>query len=298
MVEILSAPESTRAKPIDKRIIFVMVDGFGVHPDGFENSAYARHCSTRFISLLKRWSVPLDATLGVAGIPQSGTGQTTLFSGINAAKRLNAHAQAFPGPSLRKILQERNIFKSLRAEEKSVAFANAYVHHTAAELKRMKTFSVTSVITENAIGSFRDGDDLRAGNAVYHDITRHTLADVDIPIIPPEQAADDLLRISRDAHFTLFEHFLTDVGGHKRKRGLLAQTLKNLDRFVLRLVDELDDATLILSSDHGNCEDASTPNHTLNPVPLLIVGARRPERIEAKSIADVHDLVVQMATSP
>ncbi len=35
--------------------------------------------------------VPLNATLGVPGLPQSGTGQTALFTGINAAKFIGKH---------------------------------------------------------------------------------------------------------------------------------------------------------------------------------------------------------------
>ena len=43
----------------------------------------------------------LDASLEVEGLPQSATGQTTLFTGVNAAAAVGRHVSAFPGPRLR-----------------------------------------------------------------------------------------------------------------------------------------------------------------------------------------------------
>lgn len=39
---------------------------------------------------------PTDACLGVAGIPQSATGQTVLFTGKNAAQMAGRHINGFP----------------------------------------------------------------------------------------------------------------------------------------------------------------------------------------------------------
>src|SRR6185436_9156180 len=41
-----------------------------------------------------------DASLGVTGLPQSATGQTTLFTGVNAAQVLGRHLYAFPTATL------------------------------------------------------------------------------------------------------------------------------------------------------------------------------------------------------
>ncbi|HXT50199.1 MAG TPA: phosphoglyceromutase, partial [Thermoanaerobaculia bacterium] len=38
----------------------------------------------------------LDAVLGVPGLPQSGTGQTTLFTGVNAQASIGHHVPALP----------------------------------------------------------------------------------------------------------------------------------------------------------------------------------------------------------
>src|SRR5690606_4270140 len=46
----------------------------------------------------------LDATLGVPGEPQSATGQTTLFTGVNAPQAVGRHVRGFPTAALREIL--------------------------------------------------------------------------------------------------------------------------------------------------------------------------------------------------
>ncbi len=51
----------------------------------------------------------VDATLGVDGLPQSGTGQTTLFTGVNAAQALGRHVPAFPGPRLKAIIEAEGL---------------------------------------------------------------------------------------------------------------------------------------------------------------------------------------------
>src|SRR5512145_901748 len=47
------------------------------------------------------WARPIDACLGVDGLPQSATGQTTMLTGVNAAAALGRHKEGFPGPRLR-----------------------------------------------------------------------------------------------------------------------------------------------------------------------------------------------------
>ena len=48
----------------------------------------------------------IDARLGIPGLPQSGTGQTTLLTGINAAKLLGYHHGPWPGPTIRPLLKD------------------------------------------------------------------------------------------------------------------------------------------------------------------------------------------------
>ena len=63
-----------------------------------------------------------------------------------------------------------------------------------------------------------------------------------------------------------------------------------LDAFVescLASVD-LQEVTVILTSDHGNIEDLSVRNHTLNDVPTMIWGRGR--NFAASAISDLTDI--------
>ncbi len=49
--------------------------------------------------------------LGVEGLPQSGTGQTSIFCGVNASKIVGKHFGPYPYSTLIPIIKEKNIFK-------------------------------------------------------------------------------------------------------------------------------------------------------------------------------------------
>src|SRR5207249_8232782 len=56
---------------------------------------------------------PLDATLGVPGLPQSATGQATILTGVNAPRRVGRHVSAIPNRRVRELLEEDNLFRVL-----------------------------------------------------------------------------------------------------------------------------------------------------------------------------------------
>lgn len=70
--------------------------------------------------------MPIDATLGVEGLPQSGTGQTTLFTGINGARLIGKHFGPHPYSTLKPLIREKNIFRQLHEHGKTTCFANAF----------------------------------------------------------------------------------------------------------------------------------------------------------------------------
>ena len=69
---------------------------------------------------------PLGATLGVEGLPQSATGQASLFTGRNGARRLGRHQTGLPGPRMRELVVEHGLLGRAVAAGASVTFANAY----------------------------------------------------------------------------------------------------------------------------------------------------------------------------
>jgi 2,3-bisphosphoglycerate-independent phosphoglycerate mutase len=68
---------------------------------------------------------------------------------------------------------------------------------------------------------------------------------------------------------------------------------------VTDLLDQLDlgQTSVILTSDHGNIEDLTSRNHTLNAVPTIVWGAKR-DAIAARisNLADITPVVIETLT--
>jgi len=273
----------------------IMIDGFGVPKEGWHESIYAKYAQKGFTDLFAEFSTPISADLGVSGIPQSATGQTALFTGINAAETLGRHSQGFPGPTLRKLIQKQNLFSTLIAQGFKVTFANSYARHTLQKLAELRMRSVTTVMTEIAIGTVRNLQDLLDGNAVYHDLTRKSMPEsFNVDPILPEQAAEDLANIAKNNDFTLFEYFLTDRAGHKQDLNLLSTVIYEFSSFFSKLVKlAADELRIILTSDHGNCEDLTTKLHTKNKVPFFLYGAQQTKPKSLNSILDVYGYITE-----
>lgn len=260
-----------------KRVLLLFVDGLGLPPGNLTASIYG-DCPTLF-GLLQDHAAPVDACLGVDGVPQSATGQTTILTGRNAAKFLGQHLSGFPNAGLRELIEKENIFTKLLAASVPCAFANAYVRYPGAQMP-LYMRSVTTVATLAAFGATRNRPELLRGEAVYHDLTRRTLAgDPECGDVPPpiteDEAAEHLLAVFRTVRFCLFEYFLTDIAGHRGAAADKRAVLTSLDRFLTHVVAGIDTPRelLLLVSDHGNIESEGNTDHSLNPVPLVAYGA-------------------------
>lgn len=264
------------------KILFVFVDGLGLGLNDPAVNPLADRSRFPNIGKILAQSIPLDASLGVPGLPQSATGQAALLTGLNAAKLMGRHIEGFPPPRLKELVQEHNIFSKLLAAGKTCTFANAYWLDDVAHIPARRA-SVTTVATLAAFGGVRGKAELLANRAVYHDLTRERLRErgYDGPHITPEEAAEHLIGIANEHGFTLFEFFETDHAGHSGDPERIFQTLEKLDCFfgvLLRF-----DGLLIVTSDHGNIEDSTARSHTMNPVPLFVSDSepfRTLERIE------------------
>ncbi len=271
-----------------------MVDGLGIPPSGWRCSFF-QDISREFTDLLDGNSIPSCSQMGVEGIPQSATGQTSLFTGENSSAEIGYHLQGFPGPRLREMIVRNNIFKFLLGKGMSVAFANAYVKYSLDELRNMNLRSVSTVMVESAIGWARNIESLLSGKAVYHDITGESIeAENGVKPIKPEKAAENLLSIAENNDFTLFEYFLTDRVGHKRDMKSLVKYFSELGRFVVEITKGLgSSSSLMLTSDHGNVEDMDVRTHTRNPVPFMTINAN----IGAISNTKIEDIFSIITTN-
>lgn len=225
------------------KILFVFVDGLGIGTDDPEVNPLADHVRFPHLGKMLEQSIPLDATLGVPGLPQSATGQAALLTGLNAPQRMGRHIEGFPPPRLKELVQEHNIFSKLLAAGKRCTFANAYWIDDVAHIPPRRE-SVTTVATLAALGGLprrngmkagvRGKKELMANCAVCHDLTRERIRrerGYDGPLITPDEAAEHLIGIANDHDFTLFEFFETDRAGHSGDKELVFQTLEKLDRF-------------------------------------------------------------------
>jgi len=242
--------------------------------------------------------VSTDACLGVEGLPQSATGQATLFSGVNGAEIIGGHLKGFPNEPLRQLLRRRSLLKQLKESGFRPAFVNAY-RPLFFKLKEKTQWrlSATTVVNLAAGLPFFSTDDLAAGLSLYHDFTNSFLIKhgFDLPLRTPEAAGKILARLAAQYDFVLYEYFLTDRAGHTRDMTKAYPILLQYDRFLRTVLDNVDlNETLVVStSDHGNVEDLSVETHTRNPVPTMLWGREAlilAERI--RSLADVAPAIL------
>lgn len=243
----------------------------------------------------------IDACLGVEGIPMSATGQTALFTGINAPGLLNRHKDSYPDNFMRKIIKQDNILSSLSRNGFKVRFLNVYPDHseyyTPAYIRiqdngqlyfserfpanKRATLSVTScMMLASGLTPFGITD-IRHERSIFHDFSNRSLIEqgYDLPEFTPEKAAEIIYKTSRNYDFTLYEFFQTDFYGHGSPFAECIKLIRELDRLVKHLISLLNNEqdTLLITSDHGNLEDFSTQLHTRNPVPLICWGYKSTE---------------------
>jgi hypothetical protein len=243
---------------------------------------------------------PLDACLGVPGLPQSATGQTALFTGLNAPALVGDHVSAHPTAALREIIAAHSLLKRAAEAGARVLFANAHSERFWELIKERKLRLGSSTLTAMAAASpIPDLADLLAGRAVLWDITHEVASghlNYDLPLVPAEEAGQRLAALTEDYDLVLFETFLPDLAGHRRMEP--EYVLTRLDAFLGgALAQRRPDTTLVVCSDHGNLEDTSSKAHTTNPVPLLAVGPGARYFESATAITDVTPAILSLLRS-
>jgi len=237
-----------------------------------------------------------DATLGMEGVPQSGTGQTTLLTGRNAARVYGRHFGPWVPTALREMLAAENLLRRARDAGRTVAFANAYpiaLIDVDPRIFRRPAAPPLAAISAGALT--RDVAQLAAGDAVASSITndRWRQRTAEVPAVSAEQAGRNLAAIAAGAEVTLYAHYDTDHEGHRGGMDGSVAALERVDAFLGGLAGALaPDTLLVISSDHGNVEDVRE-GHTLNPVPVLAIGPGREALARRiRTIADVAPAIL------
>lgn len=245
--------------------------------------------------------IPLNATLRVQGLPQSGTGQVTLFTGVNAARVIGRHFGPHPPTTLHSLLDSKNIFRQVGERKMARCFANAFPRQFFEYAQTgTKRLSASTLSCKFADLKLLDAEVLAKNQAVSADITRARWADLGyphLPVITPHEAGRHLWNIADRHSFTLFEYWLTDYAGHARDMAHAVEILERFDGLLGGVLDQFDpnSCTLIITSDHGNIEDLSTKSHTRVPVPCIIAGRNR-DRIssELKNLTHVTPAILSL----
>ncbi|MDA0999443.1 MAG: hypothetical protein O2807_02845 [bacterium] len=279
-------------------ILFVFVDGLGLAPPGPDNPVSALEEGPLSFAGGKPLEESfrmhaVDACLGVEGLPQSATGGSTLFTGVNAPRLLGYHKQGFPTGPLRDLLGREGILRKARERGARADFANVYTSQYF-DRGRTRHRSVTTVMTESAGIPLKRLEHLQAGEGVYRDFTNGILIErgYEVDRLTPEAAGRRLGEMAHERDILLYEFFQTDAVGHKGTFDDAVETLQLLNRFLVAAIAALNPSedAFVLCSDHGNIENMAGRYHTRNPVPLLLWGVARdawPEIREESSIADV-----------
>jgi len=237
--------------------------------------------------------VPTDANLGVPGFPQSATGQTALFSGVNAPALIGRHLNAYPNEALREVLREKGLLRRAVDAGYPATFINAFTRFYTGSVEVGARQPSASTVTAVGAGlTLRTIDDLLAGRAVYHDITNEWLIarGFEVPVVDPATAGARAAAIARDHKVSMFEFFLTDFAGHAQDMTQAIRVLELVDAFLGAFLADypLENSLAVVSSDHGNVEDLGVKTHTMNPVPTIAMGAGR-DRF-ARRIAAITDV--------
>ena len=292
------------------RALMIFLDGIGLGPDDPYTNPFAVANTPNLNSLAKghRWLantgrqeseravfLPADPRMGVPGRPQSATGQASIFTGRNVPQLLGKHYGPKPDRSTRALLARDNLFKQVVSRGKSAALLEAYPAswHRAIDSGRRLRSSYQLAAHEAGIRILNQEDLLR-GDALPVDWTgEHWPRNQGRETMPwrnPRDAGVHLVHLARRHTFSLFAHWHSDVIGH---RGTLDEAIALLERFdevmagVLEVWDD-SEGIIIICSDHGNMEHTGDRRHTLNDVPVVVIGNGR-ERFDEgfRSLADI-----------
>ena len=300
------------------RIVYIFIDGIGLGLPDPDINPFTRYAHSFFAALggiEARRPVPFgwghaktDAHLGVAGLPQSATGQTALWTGVNGPQTMGHHKTGFPGPTLIKVIHEKSIVKQVVENGGRASLMNAYGDAYLERIRRHPRLTSASTHVQLASGqSLKSLEDLHGGRALYMDITHEIMhqffpeSKALFPIQDPYERGRDFARMCRDYDLALFEYFITDKAGHEQSFEMAEMCISTLEDFLRGLTDEMDPAEelLLITSDHGNLEDLSTKSHTHNPVPTFTFGVGAEQaRAEIKSLVDIPALIAQRLGLP
>lgn len=230
-----------------------------------------------------------DATLGVAGKPQSATGQATILTGRNIAQAIGEHWGPKPNDAVQAELTSGTLFHDFAHSAALLnAFPDAYFDAVASGRRLRGAVAEAAVAAGVALFS---ADHLKNAAAISPDFTneawRTQLGYLDMPPTRYHAAGRRIASLAQQYTFSFYEHWPSDMIGHRGTFDDALDHIEQLDIVIGGVLDHWDDENglLIITSDHGNMEAMQHRHHTDNPVPTILVN-----RDHAKLAQHIHNL--------
>lgn len=251
-------------------LIWLALDGLGHPLDAPQGSVWEQELPT--LGPLIDAGLALDATLGVAGLPQSGTGQTCWLTGQDAVRVMGEHFGPHAGPTLQKLLNAEALPVRLQAAGARAALVNLYApeYFAAASGRRNRMGCFPFAFRAAGLPLNPAGVPLlRASLGLHYQAPWE-------PFLTPDEVkacGAALAKTAADWDLLVADLWFSDVLGHLGRpdpdpavvQGGRAY-MRRLDALVLGLLDG--GARVVVSSDHGNFENLQVKSHTLARVPF------------------------------
>lgn len=303
-----------------KRVLFLFLDGVGLGSDDpTMNPLVAAHyptfdtlfdgapltASTGRLSTPHAELAPIDALLGVPGRPQSATGQAAIVTGLNAPQLVGEHFGPRPDDRVRAVLDRGTIFSQVRDAGKNTYFVNGYPngYFRAIESGKRRLSAIPYAVTQ-AGQTLPRQEDVAAGRALSAEFTgagwHNELGLVDAPIYTPMEAGRKIWELAQPYDLLFFEHWLTDVLGHEQAMERAVANFQVIDGVLGGLLEvaDLKETLIVIAADHGNIEDLSHRNHTMNPALGILIGAEAATFApRLHSLTDIAPIVIEFLTS-
>ena len=247
--------------------------------------------------------VAIDACLGVAGMPQSASGQAALLTGRNVPAEIGEHYGPKPNPAIAEIVRTRNLFMETVQRGGSAALLNAYppAYYQAIDSRR-RLYSAIPMAARAAGLALMTAEDLQAGRALSPDFTgagwRAQPGFPPAPLLTPRQAGLRLASLASAYSLAWFDHWPSDYAGHRASMPQAVELVETLDGVLAALMESWAErrGLIVVTSDHGNLEDLRGRRHTRNPVPGLLLGPQDLRHSFSDGLVDLtgfHDAILR-----
>jgi 2,3-bisphosphoglycerate-independent phosphoglycerate mutase len=273
------------------QIAWLMLDGVGLRENNdFEGNPFHQldlptlkklGITTPIFTLQPEMTTkPIDANLEIAGLPQSGTGQTTILTGINAAQKLGFHHGPWVSPSLKPIL-EQNILKQIGDIRLANHYPERYLEALASKKQKLNAIA-TSALSAGATLENQHGLGISPLLRQWEQPTNEN------------QITEWAIKfMASTSNITILDLWWTDSVGHEMNLDEAQALALRLEQFCAKCLEHQNPETLFLiTSDHGNFEDLRVKTHTRNPVPLAAIGKGAPHFAQVSSLIDIAKAVL------